>query len=75
MVVFGRWKLLAKFEQVSALAGVATATAVAASVVAAAVLKTFLEVLNLSSKVFIDFTSLVCPKNHDIRGPSARQFC
>jgi hypothetical protein len=59
MVVFGRWKLLAKFAQVSALAGVATATAVAASVAAAAVFKTFLAVRNLSSKVFIDFTSLV----------------
>jgi hypothetical protein len=54
MVVFGRWKLLAKFEQVSALAGVAAATTVAASVAATAVFKTFLEVPSLSTKPVID---------------------
>ncbi len=53
MVVFGRWKLLAKLEQLSALAGVAAATAVAASMAVAAFFKTFLESLSLSSKVVI----------------------
>jgi hypothetical protein len=51
MVVFCRWKLLAKLEQLSALAGVAMATAVAASVAAAAVFKTFLEIPRLLSNL------------------------
>jgi hypothetical protein len=55
MVVFGRWKLLAKLEQLSARAGVAAATAVAASVAAAAVFKTFLEILSLSSRLVIAY--------------------
>jgi hypothetical protein len=53
MIVFCRWKLLAKLEQLSALAGVAAVTSVAASVAAAAFFKTFLESLSLSSKVVI----------------------
>jgi hypothetical protein len=61
MVVFGRWKPLAKLEQLSALAGVAAATAVAASVAAAAVFKTFLEILSLSSKLVISLPPWFAP--------------
>src|ERR1700760_97674 len=64
MVVFRRWKLLAKLEQLSALAGVAVATAVAASVAAAAVFKTFLEILSLSSKLVIALPPWFCASSH-----------
>ena len=72
MVVFRRWKPLAKFEQLSALAGVVAATAVAASVAAAAVFKTFFpKILRFSLKSIIA-TSLVCAST-TVKWTSARQ--
>jgi len=61
MVVFGRWKLPARLEQLSALAGVAVATAVAASVAAAAVFKTFLEIPSLLSNLVIPLPPWFAP--------------